>query len=69
WLIPRMPNELYVATYVLAAVMIGAVIMLFFGLFNTVGVELVYFTTAGAWFVLLMESTEMLVAATAPATR
>ena len=69
WLIPRMSNEFYVATYALAAVMIGAVLMLFFGLFNTVGVELVYFTTAGAWFVLLMESTEMLVAATAPATR
>ncbi len=69
WLIPKMSNEFYVATYVMAAVMIGAVLMLLFGIFNTVGVEFVYFTTAGAWFVLLMESTEMLVATTAPATR
>ena len=69
WLIPKMSNEFYVATYVMAAVMIGAVLMLLFGIFNTVGVEFVYFTTAGAWFVLLLESTEMLVAATAPATR
>ena len=39
----------------------AAVGMLFLGIFNTVGVELVYFTIAGGWLILLTNDTEMLI--------
>ena len=61
WLIPRLSREFYVTSVLLAVLGMAAVGMLFLGIFNTVGVELVYFTIAGGWLILLTNDTEMLI--------
>ena len=61
WLIPRLSREFYATSVLLAVLGMAAVGMLFLGIFNTVGVELVYFTIAGGWLILLTNDTEMLI--------
>jgi hypothetical protein len=60
-LLPQLPREFFVTTWVMVALLVGAVLLHFVGSINTVGVELLAFAIGGTWLLLFIKNVETFV--------
>ena len=60
-LIPSFSREFYAATWIMVAALAVMLLLHFLGSINTMGIELLGFIVAGAWFLMFMKNVELLV--------
>ena len=60
-LLPYFSREFYAMTWLMIGGLVLALALHFLGSINTVGIELIGFTVAGAWFMLFVDNVERLV--------
>lgn len=60
-LLPYFAREFYAMTWLMIGGLVLALVLHFLGSINTVGIELIGFTVAGAWFMLFVDNVERLV--------
>lgn len=60
-LLPYLAREFYAMTWLMIGGLVLALVLHFLGSINTVGIELIGFTVAGAWFMLFVDNVERLV--------